>query len=466
MAMEGTTLKNWTLGKKLGSGACSDVYAVEPNSSLNDKRCDAFVMKLSPLVDIPAAKSKNKKRKKSAAERNADALYAEHLMYQSHLRECPGLPYIPFGAYGEDKGYRFLVMERLGRTLEAVVRENGPVPSSTAAQLGYNILETLEYIHSKNIVYVDVKPENFMLNIGRESQVYCVDFGIADRYVMATGKHKDYKVGGVVGTPTFLSLNCHAGATASRRDDVEALLNVLLYLIRGNLPWQKATSDAEGAKIKKETSIATLCASFPKEWALMMEKARACEFEDKPDYEFFSQSFVKLGARPGSKEPFQWGKKGTKTATVAASESTASPLKKSRQDAAKAPVTQEEKPKAATAKAPAVEEKKPKAAKAKPAGKATRVNARISRAARKASTDEDEDSGEEEQDEEEEEEEEDDSSDAEVVGKPKKPSSATKDPQRRRKAAARAVAAAAAAEAAAKQAEGTRYNLRSKPSDD
>lgn len=46
-------------------------------------------------------------------------------------------------------------------------------------------------------------------------QIYCLDFGISDRYVMATGKHKEYKVGTIVGTPTFLSLNCHAGASTS-----------------------------------------------------------------------------------------------------------------------------------------------------------------------------------------------------------------------------------------------------------
>lgn len=38
------------------------------------------------------------------------------------------------------QGFRFLVMERLGRTLEAVLRDNGPVPPATAARLGYNIV--------------------------------------------------------------------------------------------------------------------------------------------------------------------------------------------------------------------------------------------------------------------------------------------------------------------------------------
>ncbi|KAE9016959.1 hypothetical protein PR003_g12441 [Phytophthora rubi] len=332
--MEGTTLKTWRLGKKLGSGACSDVYAVESVSSLGSDAGREFVMKLSPLPQLPAAKLKNKKRKKTPAERNADALYAEHLLYKNHLRDQPGIPYVPMGAYGEDKGYRFLVIERLGRTLETVLQEQGPVPSGTAARLGLEILDTLQQMHVKNILYVDVKPENFMLDADTENKVYCVDFGISDRYVAATGKHKDYKEGTVVGTPTFLSLNCHSGATSSRRDDIESLLYVLIYLVRGDLPWQQASSDAEGAKIKKNTSVDQLCASLPREWGAMLKNIRECGFEDRPDYDFFVQQFSKLGGEKGLTSPFDWGtrkasKAVAKLKVAASQESTSdSPVRK------------------------------------------------------------------------------------------------------------------------------------------
>ncbi|KAI9908477.1 hypothetical protein PsorP6_016140 [Peronosclerospora sorghi] len=155
-----------------------------------------FVMKLSPLPQLPAAKLKNKKRKKTPVERNADAF--------------SGIPYVPLGAYGEDQGYRFLVTERLGRTLEMVLQEHGPVPSENAARLGLEILETLQQMHVKNILCVDVKPENFMLDTSKENKVYCVDF------VTATGKHKDYKEGTVVGT---LMSQLELPQGCRRRDD-------------------------------------------------------------------------------------------------------------------------------------------------------------------------------------------------------------------------------------------------------
>ncbi|CAH0516652.1 unnamed protein product [Peronospora belbahrii] len=309
--MEGMTLKTWQLGKKIGSGACSDVYTVKSVIPLKNDNKHQYVMKLSPLPHLTAAKLKNKKRRKTIEERSVDALYAEHLLYKNYLQDQCHIPYLPVGAYGEDQGYRFLVIERLGRTLEMVLQDQGPIPSKTAARLGLEILETLEQMHVKNILYVDVKPENLMLDMDKENKVYCVDFGISDRYVTATGKHKEYKTGTVVGTPTFLSINCHNGVTCSRRDDVESLLYVLVYLMRGDLPWQKASSDVEGAKIKKATSVEQLCASLPREWSAMLTKIRACGFEDRPDYDFYAQHFTKLGGQKGLTTPFVWGTRKT-----------------------------------------------------------------------------------------------------------------------------------------------------------
>ncbi|RLN31363.1 hypothetical protein BBJ28_00021029 [Nothophytophthora sp. Chile5] len=384
-------------------------------------------MKLSPLPQLPASKLKNKKRKKTPAERNADALYAEHLLYKNHLRDQPGIPYVPMGAYGEDQ------------------------------------LETLKHMHVKNILYVDVKPENFMLNTNKEDRVYCVDFGISDRYVTATGKHKEYKTGGtVVGTPTFLSLNCHDGASAylpsvvlhgnrashllivvcaaaaSRRDDIESLLYVLIYLMRGDLPWQKASSDAEGAKIKKTTPIEQLCASLPREWSAMVQNIRACAFEDRPDYDFFAREFSKLGGETGLTVPFAWGirKTSNSTAKVAATHDspTASPVRKR----AKSDDEETESRERIAAKA------KPRTA---PKGKKKAAPHQVSKPkveVKKVDTpkeDQEVDSVED---------------------------SATPDPRRRRKAAQRAIAGAAAASAAARQAESTgpsRYNLRSSQQD-
>ncbi|OQR94175.1 casein kinase I [Achlya hypogyna] len=298
---KGLELKQWLLGDKLGSGACSDVYEV----TLAKGNGQRYAMKVSPIPVVAAGK---KKRKKTHADRSADALYAEHLLYVNTLGGHRGIPSLPpSGAYGEDKGYRFLVLQRLGRTLEGVKQAHGRLPEAVVARVGLEILDIFQHIHSKRLLFVDVKPENFMLSEAPETQVYCVDFGIAERYVLVTGAHKPFKTAGVVGTPTFLSLNCHGGSTPSRRDDVEALLYVCLYLVRGDLPWQGAASDEDGARLKRSTPLAELTADLSPEWAKLVALIRSCAFDEAPDYAAVAAGLSRIcGAIPRT-GVYDWG---------------------------------------------------------------------------------------------------------------------------------------------------------------
>lgn len=107
-------------------------------------------------------------------------------------------------------------------------------------------------------------------------------------------------------------MSVYVSLAPSRRDDIEALLYVLIYLQLGSLPWQSATSDASGAKVKKATTPAQLCSALPTEWTRMLETIRACGFEDKPDYEFFAKQLSLLGGQLGLSKPFDWGGKTAK----------------------------------------------------------------------------------------------------------------------------------------------------------
>lgn len=89
---------------------------------------------------------------------------------------------------------------------------------------------------------------------------------------------------------------------------------MLVYAIRGNLPWESAKNDQDGAKLKKDTPVQTLCRSLPKEWAELLTKIRACGFDEKPDYDYFTQRLKKLGGVLGSSAPFDWGAAGKQTA--------------------------------------------------------------------------------------------------------------------------------------------------------
>ncbi|RLO01086.1 hypothetical protein DYB28_005176 [Aphanomyces astaci] len=205
MLAKGTILKNWVVGDKLGSGACSDVYAVTSKSN----SAESFAMKLSPIP--PPSKSK----KKTHAARSADALYAEHLLYVNTLQGIPGIPALPTtGAYGEDKGYRFLVIQRLG-----------PV------HFGHGGPQAVQNWRG-----------------GRHPHVFKRPLPLRRQYDNPP--------------PRLFVVVMMTPLAPSRRDDLEALLYVCLYLIRGDLPWQSASSDAEGARIKAECDPDHLCASL------------------------------------------------------------------------------------------------------------------------------------------------------------------------------------------------------------
>lgn len=100
--------------------------------------------------------------------------------------------------------------------------------SKTVAAIGWNLLNVLEYIHSKNMIYRDIKPENIML--GFDDRVYLVDFGLCV-LIENADNHK------MVGTPRYASISTHYGCPSSPKDDLESLVYALIFILTGTLPW-------------------------------------------------------------------------------------------------------------------------------------------------------------------------------------------------------------------------------------
>lgn len=283
--MNGMELNAWKISEKIGEGACADVYGVVSPKSDCDKQ---FVIKIVRLPVKP--KGRGLKQYKDEMRR-ADTLYSEYLIYQK-LHGIDGIPYMPLRAYGESQGYRYLVIERLEKTLDDIFNEEGAISLKDVSRYGCQLIKILKALHAKNILYVDIKPENIMI---ASSKVYCVDFGITSQFMTIKGKHQEQtQMNQVVGTPRFASIGGHQGFSGSRRDDIESLLYVLIYLMKGSLPWDKATSDPEMVKIKKTTSVEELCKFLPTEWNDMLNEVRGYEFAERPNYDFLELQFKKM----------------------------------------------------------------------------------------------------------------------------------------------------------------------------
>lgn len=162
-------------------------------------------------------------------------------------------------------------MELLGPNLEELrIYCAGKINLQSTLILAVQMIARLEHVHANFYLHRDLKPNNFLIGKGsRLNTIYLVDFGLARLYRdQVTGTHVQFKdKSQIVGTITFASINAHYGMEQSRRDDLESLGYVLLYLYRGFLPWQSLCKGdhKEGAVLqcKLNTTIERLCSGLP-----------------------------------------------------------------------------------------------------------------------------------------------------------------------------------------------------------
>ena len=187
----------------------------------------------------------------------------------------PGIPsLLSFGHIGK---YNILVQNFLGKSLERIWRENNcKLSIKDICMIAIQTIERIEYIHSKFYLHRDIKPANFLVGNPDDLQIYLIDFGIAKKYRSSrTGKHiKNVKINKLFGTTLFMSMNAINGNEQSRKDDLESLGYMYIYLHTGELTWSriKATTIDDMIEkiidIKEKTTIEDLCKNLPNEMYL------------------------------------------------------------------------------------------------------------------------------------------------------------------------------------------------------
>ncbi|KAI1289931.1 Casein kinase I isoform gamma-2 [Halotydeus destructor] len=293
--VDGLTVDNkYILGKVLGRGSFGEIRLAH--------RTDDESKKVAIKLELIS----NRRHRRSTLEMEAKfyQLIKEKAIEREHFAKFHGLTV--FGMY------RALIVELLGPSLDDCLRKcHGRFTIKTVLQIAVQLMDRFESLHNIEIVYRDVKPENFLLGLPggpRGSQLHIVDFGLSKKLTDDQGNHIPYKEGpGTTGTARYMSLRAHSGGEQSRRDDMAAIGYMLVYLIKGSLPWQGLARrlklegvrdishtrlQEEIAAIKSQTTIGELCTGLPKVFAKYMRLVRELQFTEKPDYSTYRTLFI------------------------------------------------------------------------------------------------------------------------------------------------------------------------------
>ncbi|RNF06976.1 casein kinase 1 isoform 2 [Trypanosoma conorhini] len=240
----------------------------------------------------------------------------EYRTYRT-LNECAlavGIPQVYFG--GKVGDYNVVVMDLLGPNLEQVFNLCGrKFGVKTVCMIGIQIFQRMQSMHCMNYIHRDIKPENFVLGVRENSQiVYVIDLGLAKRYRdPRTLQHIPWESNkSLAGTVRYMSINTHRGIAQTRRDDLESVMYLLFYFLRGGLPWQGMKHQAndhnyEGiCDMKVHITPHTLAEGYPRQFATLLEYTRSLRFEETPSYSFCLQLLNDVLAARGETFDYQY----------------------------------------------------------------------------------------------------------------------------------------------------------------
>ena len=289
LSLKTILFKKYLILSKIDEGSFGSIY-LSKNIITNEK---------------VAVKIESRKIESPLLEREAYILF--------YLRG-PGLPQVK--TFGRTKDFLILIQTLLGPSLATLLDKYSIIfTMKDICMLSIQMIERLEYIHSKNFIHRDIKPQNFLMGISEPDKVYLIDFGLAKKFRSKKGKHIKFSLNNnITGTPRYCSINGLRGAEQSRRDDLESLFYVIMYFFRGNLPWQNLKIKSRSQRfnrinqLKKNVNYKSLCENLPNELFNFGIYIKHLKFEDEPDYNYLKNCFNSILRKINAKydNKFSW----------------------------------------------------------------------------------------------------------------------------------------------------------------
>ena len=219
-----------------------------------------------------------------------------------------GIPGVKW--FGIEGDYNVMVMDLLGKSLQDLFHDcHSKFSLKTVLMIADQMLARIEYLHGRNLLHRDIKPDNFVIGGTPETQniLYIIDLGLSKKYKdPKTRQHIPFREGkSLTGTARYTSINTHLGIEQSRRDDLEGIAYVLIYLLKGSLPWMGIKCENKKQKYemisdkKMAVPIDVICEGLPDEFAVFLTEVRKLDFQDRPDYALYREMFRELFLRKG-----------------------------------------------------------------------------------------------------------------------------------------------------------------------
>ncbi len=130
---------------------------------------------------------------------------------------------------GEHRGVPYLVYAYVpGQTLSDLLKQERVLSLVRAAEIASGILQGLGYAHQQNIIHLDIKPANIMMN--EDGQAMVMDFGLARAVSQQQGQDNDFALNG---TPRYVAPELVAGKPGTVLSDVYAVGAILYEMVTG-----------------------------------------------------------------------------------------------------------------------------------------------------------------------------------------------------------------------------------------
>lgn len=282
----GTDLNGYTITKYIASGSFGDVF-----ESRNNKTNELVALKI-PIINkekdgerwlIEEAKIYNALHKQKSEEDENCAVANIKILSNKTLNK------------------KIMIMDLLGPSLESILSKNKKFTIKSIILIAIQLINTMKYIHDRGYIHRDIKPDNFVIDNNNGEKIYCIDFGLAKKYVKKNNEHIPFnKNNKFCGTARYASIAAHKGYTQSRKDDLESIGYMLIYLFRGRLPWEQIKYKDKKEKyrliLEKKESISDeeLCKQLPREFLVFFKYVRNMDFDEIPPYKAFTKMFKRL----------------------------------------------------------------------------------------------------------------------------------------------------------------------------